>query len=157
MGVGVQGLGVSGAGWRVEAEIVRGCSSCGSGHPRLWAARRASAAQGVTFLGHSRRTKQGSGGDGWSHLRWDRSGVRPPRPGRPGSSATPPASRSAPAPPVPEGTCCRGRGGQEARAEDSRARSARRGPSPPTRSAHAPPWPWTPRNTHHRAYKLGIL
>ena len=34
-GVGVQGLGVSREGWRVEGEGVRGCSSCGSGHPSV--------------------------------------------------------------------------------------------------------------------------
>lgn len=50
-GVGVQGLEVSREGWRIEAQGVRQCSSCGSGRPSLRAARRASAARGVTFLG----------------------------------------------------------------------------------------------------------
>lgn len=105
--------------------------------------------------GHFKRTKQGSGGGGWSHLRWDTSGVRPPRPGQPGTSAPPPASRSARAPPAPGGTCCRGRGGREAREEDSRARSMRHGLSPQTRSAHAPPWPWPRRITHTHLHTHG--
>lgn len=145
LGVGVQGLGVYREGCGGSRSRV-----CGDARPAdlgtRVCGRRGELQRSVGSLSSDRRTLQenqagfrgAAGGvtcDGTRVASGHRGpGARGPQRHR---------QRAAPRPPLPSQRepVAGGRGGREARAEDSRARPARHGLSPQTRSAHAPPWP----------------